>query len=86
MAEEEAKKVEPEVPAACEETPKVEEPPVEECSKDVTEEKALVPVDPPVEEKVEEECKALAIVESNLLLCLSYGTSMWLFYTKFHLI
>ncbi|KAK4489547.1 hypothetical protein RD792_005356 [Penstemon davidsonii] len=61
MAEEEAKKVEPEV---CSETPPpqpaVEEP--VEAPKDVAEEKTVIPP-PPAEDKSEEECKALAIVE-----------------------
>ncbi|KAL3834440.1 hypothetical protein ACJIZ3_009176 [Penstemon smallii] len=65
MAEEEAKKVEPEV---CSETPPppapVEEP--IEAPKDVPEEKTVIPPPlppPPAEDKPEEECKALAIVE-----------------------
>ncbi|EYU25089.1 hypothetical protein ABFS82_06G034300 [Erythranthe guttata] len=59
MAEEEAKKVEPE---SCVEAP----PPVAaEPPKEVAEEKALVvPPPPPVEEKADD-CKALAIVEKE---------------------
>lgn len=42
-----------------------------EAPKDLAEEKAAVLPPPPLEEKPEEECKALAIVESNafLMLC-----------------
>ncbi|XP_020549033.1 remorin-like isoform X2 [Sesamum indicum] len=57
MAEEEAKKAEPE--PSPEAPPAVEEP--VETPKDVAEEKAVIPL-PPTEEKAEE-CKALAVVE-----------------------
>ncbi|KAH6809651.1 Remorin family protein [Perilla frutescens var. frutescens] len=58
MAEEEAKKVEPEpTPEACSDAPPPE--PVE-APKDVAEEKSVIP--PPAEEKPDD-CKALAIVE-----------------------
>lgn len=64
MAEEEAKKVDPE---PCAEAPPVAAPvaaePVE-SPKDVAEEKAVIPAPPPVEEKADES-KALAIVESK---------------------
>ncbi|KAK4384996.1 UNVERIFIED_CONTAM: Remorin [Sesamum calycinum] len=59
MAEEEAKKAEPE-PSP--EAPPAAEEPVE-TPKDVAEEKAVIPL-PPAEEKAEE-CKALAVVEKE---------------------
>lgn len=48
---EEAKKVEPEAPPAV-------------AEKDVSEEKTVV-APPPAEDKADDDCKALAIVESN---------------------
>lgn len=90
MAEEEAKKVDPE---PCAEAPPVAAPvaaePVE-SPKDVAEEKAVIPAPPPVEEKADES-KALAIVESksstlyhtSLLISSSVYVSISAFFVSF---
>ena len=71
MAEEEANKVEQPAPESCSEAPPPKPEPepeaVEAPPKDVAEEKSLIPPPAAEEKPAVDDCKALAIVESNSL-------------------
>lgn len=73
MAEEEANKVEQPAPETCSEAPPPKPEPepepeaVEAPPKDVAEEKSLIPPPTAEEKPAVDDCKALAIVESNSL-------------------
>ena len=68
MAEEEPKKVETETPSETPPPPPAEPQPepLAEASKDVVEEKTVIP--PSVSEETAEESEAVAVIESNMLL------------------